>query len=624
MWAGSLKRTNESFLLCMGKHLHPRRPLGTPAFIVLLSVLCASPKPAAQSSQSGIKQADSVHGIVVNSVTHEPIGRALVYSPDNHFATMTDGDGRFEFNFAPAEVDKNQGDTPESANLSGASRRTPCTDGSCSTSSNSYQPNQLMARKPGFLNDQNGIENLQSDTPGAGKEITIPLTPEALVVGRVALPSSEASDTIQLELYRRQVQDGRAHWIPAGSTSSRSNGEFRFAELAAGSYKLLTRELMDRDPLTFDPHGQLYGYPPIYFPNATDFAAGQTIQLAAGQIFQANISVVRRAYYPLKVAVVHVPTDSGINVVVSAQGHRGPGYALGYNHEDQMIVGSLPNGNYTLEAMSFRTNAASGLLNISVNGAAVEGPRMIMVPNGSISVNVKEEFTSSEDTSSQSVFNINGGRGNAQGARRYLNLRLVPADDFGRNRDAGLRPPSGPEDDSLAIDGVQPGRYWVRANSSRGFVASITSGTTDLQHQPLVVGVGGSSAPIEITMRDGSAEVDGTIQVAAASFGGTGGTTAAPNGAAPVSHETSTHVYFVPLPDSSGEFRDVWVSPDGKFSPQQFAPGTYRVLAFDHPQETLEYRNPEAMRAYDAKGQLLRLVAGQKEHLQLQLISSSE
>jgi hypothetical protein len=48
------------------------------------------------------------------------------------------------------------------------------------------------------------------------------------------------------------------------------------------------------------------------------------------------------------------------------------------------------------------------------------------------------------------------------------------------------------------------------------------------------------------------------------------------------------------------------------------------MLAFDRPQPELEYRNPETMRAYDAKGQLVRLVAGQKEHLHLQLISTSE
>lgn len=609
----------------MGKHLQPPHPFIGLALAVLLLAWCANAWP--QGSQPESKPASSIRGTVVNSVTHEPIARALVYSPDNRFATMTDGEGRFEFTLAEAETGQKQENESATANFSGTDTRTSCVDGVCSTSSYSYRqmngPTQLMARKPGFLNDQNGIQTFQPVT--AGKDITIPLTPEALVVGRVALPSSEASDTIQLELYRRQVQEGRARWFPAGSASSKSNGEFRFAELSAGTYKLLTQELMDRDPLTFDPHGQLYGYPPVYFPNATDFAVGQTIELAAGQIFQADISLVRHAYYPVKVTLVHVPTDSGINVVVSLQGHRGPGYSLDYNQEDHMIEGSLPNGNYTLEATSYGPNAASGLLNISVKGAAVEGPRMTMVENGSINVNVKEEFTASEDTNGPGITtHISPPVGEARGPRRYLSIRLEPADDFGERVMAALRPPSGPEDDWLVIAGVQPGRYWVKVETSRGFVAAITSGATDLQHQPLVVGVGGSSAPIEITMRDAAAEIDGNVHVAAASFSGTGGTTAAPNGAATASPETATHVYFIPLGDSSGEFKDVWVPPDGKFGPQPLPPGTYRVLAFDHPQERLEYRNPEAMSAYDAKGQQIRLVANQKEHLNLQLISSSE
>jgi len=614
----------------MDKPLYQRRPLGTLAFTVLLSVCCGSAKPAsAQSALSENNGQNSVHGIVVNSLTHEPIGRALVYSPDNRFATMTDSEGRFEFTFAQTETDKNREDEG-SPNISGSRVTANCVDSSCtsvrsSTSSYSFRrngPDQLMARKPGFLNDPGGIgiQNLQLDT---SRDITIPLTPEALVVGRVVLPTSEASDTIQLELYRRQVQEGRGRWFPAGSASSKSNGEFRFAELSAGIYKLLTRELMDRDPLVFDPRGQLYGYPPIYFPNATDFAAAQTIQLVAGQTFQADISLVRHAYYPVKVAVANAPVRSGIRIVVSVQGHRGPGYALGYNYRDQRIEGSLPNGNYTLEASSFGPNAASGLLNISVNGSALEGPRMTMVPNGSISVNVKEEFTSGDEINAPGMI-IDSGPPNvaARGPRRYLNVRLEPADDFGQERTASLRPPSGPEDDSLAIDGVQPGRYWVRVNTSRGFVASITSGTTDLQHHLLVVGLAGSSAPIEITLRDAAAQVEGTIQGATAS--GTDGAATAPNGVVSGSANTTAHVYFVPLSDSGGEFKDLWVAPDGKFGPQQMPPGTYRVLAFDHPQEALEYRNPEAMRAYDAKGQLVRLVAGQKEHLHLQLISSSE
>ena len=484
-----------------------------------------------------------------------------------------------------------------------------------------------MARKPGFVSDQ------VVQSPPLGKDLTLSLTPEALVVGRVVLPTSEASDAIQLELYRRQIVDGRAHWILAGSASTKSNGEFRFAELPAGSYKLLTREMMDRDPLIFDPRGQLYGYPPVYFPNATDFSPAHTIQLLAGQVFQADISLVRRAYYPVKVPVASPSPNPGVSVVVSVQGHRGPGYSLGYNHRDQTIEGMLPNGNYTLEASGFGPNAASGLLNISVKNAAFEGPRMTLIPNGAISVNIKEEFGATPETNSTSA-NMEGQPVQLRGPRGYLNLRLEPADDFGQERGAWLQPPRGAEDDSLAIEGVQPGRYWVRADSARGFVASMTSGIADLQHQLLVVGLGGSSAPIEITMRDSPAEIDGTIEGMAASFNGTAGNGTAGNGAAGaaplangtarVSPDVLAHVYCVPLADSSGEFRDVWVSPDGKFGPQNLAPGTYRVFAFDRPQPELEYRNPDAMRAYDAKGQLVHLIAGQKEHLHPPLISTSE
>jgi hypothetical protein len=593
----------------MNKRLHPRHPLATLALALILFA-CSAAAATAQNTQPDNNPADTVHGVVVNSVTHEPIARALVLSPDNRFATMTDGEGQFEFNFAHPEAEESKQD--ESTSGDQVFFRRP------------NRPDQLTARKPGFLSDENSTQSLQSAT--AGKEFTIALTPEALVVGRVALPSSEASDTIQLEIYRRQVRDGRAHWVHVSSTSTKSSGEFRFAELSAGTYKLLTRELPDRDPLTFASGGQLYGYPPVYFPNAASFAAAQTIQLTAGQVFQANISLVRHPYYPVKVAVVHAPTGVGIGVVVSAQG-RGPGFALGYNYQDQMIEGSLPEGTYTLEASSFGPNAASGLLNISVKGAALEGPRIIMVPNGSIEVNVKEEFTSTEDSSQQDVRIIHGSIGfKEQGPRRYLNVYLEPADDFGQERGASLRPPTGPEDDSLALDGVQPGRYRVRTNSSRGFVASINSGTADLQHQLLVVDLGGTSSPIEITVRDSGAEIDGTIEgLPAPSENEPVFNPVAGNGFARMPEGPSTtHVYCVPLPDSSGEFRDVWVGPDGKFGPQELPPGTYHLLAFDHPQPELEYHNPEAMRAYEAKGQVVRLVAGQKEHLHLQLISSNE
>jgi len=70
------------------------------------------------SSAQSTPAADTIHGIVINSVTHEPIARALVYSPDNRFATLTNSEGRFEFAFAKA--DSSGDDTSNPANSNGS------------------------------------------------------------------------------------------------------------------------------------------------------------------------------------------------------------------------------------------------------------------------------------------------------------------------------------------------------------------------------------------------------------------------------------------------------------------------------------------------------------------------
>jgi len=478
----------------------------------------------------------------------------------------------------------------------------------------------LTARKPGFLTDQNNQPQNVQLSPAA-KEVTISLVPEALIVGHVVLPTSEAPDRIEVELYRRQVQDGRAHWVSGGGATTKSNGEFRFPELSAGTYKLFTHELLDRDPQIAVPGGQLYGYAPVYFPNATSFASGSTIQLLPGKTYQADLSLVRQPYYPVKVAVANVPSGVGLGITVSPQGHRGPGYTLGYAEQDQSIEGSLPNGTYTLEASGFGQNAFTGSLNITVHGAALAGPVMTLVPSRPISLTVKEEFTTTVSAGSASW--SSGGRTfNLQGPRGYLNVMLASADDFDQ-RSASLRPPSGPEDDSLVIDNVQPGRYWVRISSSRGFASSVTSGGIDLQHEPLVVGSGGPSSPIEVTMRDDGGQIEGRVESTDASVVGTDRSATSVAGS-PVSYTPFAYVYCVPLPDSPGQFTEVFASPDGKFTSPPLPPGVYRVLAFKHQQSELEYRSPEAMRAYDAKGQIVRIGAGQTQRLRLQLVSGSE
>ncbi|HXW91729.1 MAG TPA: hypothetical protein VEK33_14355, partial [Terriglobales bacterium] len=68
------------------------------------------------------------------------------------------------------------------------------------------------------------------------------------------------------------------------------------------------------------------------------------------------------------------------------------------------------------------------------------------------------------------------------------------------------------------------------------------------------------------------------------------------------------------------DYREAEVSPEGKFNFEQVPPGPYEALAIDRAQTRLEYRNSEAMRAYESKGRAVRLSPGQKEQLRLQVI----
>lgn len=596
-------------------------PCPTTLYLFLLAVCFLS--GGRSSAQAGSDNAETIRGTVINSVTREPIGRALVYCPDNRFATLTSSEGRFEF-VVPKVDTASEGGLDSNAPVRGSAISRFGTQVQTRVSN---RPFVLLARKPGFMTDpSNSSQNLQN---GAAKDLTLTLTPESLIVGTVTLPTSETPDSITLQIFRQQVQDGHAQWVAAGGTQSTSDGQFRFADLSAGTYKLVTQELLDRDPMTLDPlnvdsRGPLFGYPPVYYRSSSDFGSASTIQLGAGQTETVNFSLVKQSYYRIKVPVINAP-ENGFNVNVYAQGRKGPGFSLGYNNADHAIEGMLPNGTYTVEASSFGPGGVTGLQTITIKGAPIGGLSMTLVPTASIAVSVKEEFTS-EDHTGSTTWTINGRNTVVKGPRRYLNVALETADEFGMGGGGTMRDPAKAGDEVLVIEGVTAGRYWVRVNSSRGYPASIRSGNLDLQHQPLLVGAGGASSPIEITMRDDTAEINGTVEGVTApsqesnlaSGDAEGWTSYAAFGG-----QAGARIYCIPLADSSGQFTEIWVSPDGNFVSSGLAPGAYRLLAFDRAQPELEYRNPEAMRAYDAKGPVVRLVGGQKERVTLQLISTS-
>jgi hypothetical protein len=544
-------------------------------------------------------QKNTIRGTVINALTQAPIPRALVHSFDDRYATLTDGEGRFEFTLPKPDADR--GETSEGIIAAGPHVRSP--------GSNQVY---LMARKPGFLGDYQD----RREVPAApGSDVTIALIPAGLIKGRVTASTGQPVSNLNLQLFTRQVEDGLPRWRRANTARVNSAGEFRFAELAPGEYKLATFEARDDDPIATAPGAAPYAFPPVYFPNAADFSSAGTIAVAAGETVEADLSVTRQAYYDVKIPLAN--SDMSDAIAVSVEGQRGPGYSLGYNPGTQKIEGQLPTGNYVVKASTFGMNPMTGMVDLRVNNAPAEAPPMMLARNSSISLDVREEFSDTTWTGTASWFDGQRTHMAIRGPRTYLQVNVEAEDDDFNFARGTLRPPSGPNDDSIVVENVAPGRYWLRLSSSRGYVASATMGGVDLLHEPLVVG-SGSNPTVEVEMRDDGGEIDGTVPKLTAPAG------PSDSRAHDRSSIEESWVCFVPLPSGPGQFQALPVGGDGKFQSPAMAPGDYLVLAFPNRPQNLAYRDREAMRAYESKGQVIHLAAGQKVSVPLQVIADSD
>jgi len=556
--------------------------------LTVVSVHAAFPQGDNEPNKSSTTTI-TVRGRVLNKLTNEPIGRALVTTMGDEYGVMTDDRGQFEMQFS--EVAQH---FPGNSLAGGIA-------GSMLGPVRSFQ-----AKKPGYL--QPLSQQIVSAIPQKDQPVMIYLLPEARIIGHVDVPGTEGEVRITCELYRRQIEQGRERWQPAGSFSSWANGEFRFAELAAGTYRLITHEQMDRDSLNAPPGAEMFGYPPIYYPNTTDFSTASAIVVKAGETAQVNLTVQRRRYFPVSIPVGNAPQVAGLELTVYPMGHWGPGWALGYNPMEQSIQGLLPDGNYTVEANTQAQPSLTGISNFVVRGAPMEGSPLHLVPDASVVVNVHTDF--------QAQRNDDAGSPN----HRPVNIgaSLDGLDDTGANRRTfGARSAEGSDNRTLMFDNVRPGRYRVSVYSGDGYVSSIESGGVDLIKQPLVVGLGASVPPIEVTLRSDGAAVTCTLLQSpdlAESW-----RARQLNGQTPM-------FYLIPVNQDRAQAHPEVPEWNGDSTITNVPPGDYYAVVFDQrqPNLNLDPADPDVLKGLEGKGQLLHLEAGQKVSLKLKVIPGTD
>ena len=204
-------------------------------------------------------------------------------------------------------------------------------------------------------------------------------------------------------------RDRRAGGRTATNVRTNSDGAYRFAGLADGVYAIYTEPAMDNDvPASLVEKGNdravtRWGYPSLFFPDASDLAGAAKIEVAGGQQAQANLLLTEEPFHLVRAAVIApgspTATATELNVTVTIQDGQGHqlSYSGQYDPASRSVQAFLPDGTYALmvtaisghEPIQFgparnpRPNAPQGpligQLDFSVAGHAVTG---LQVPLG--------------------------------------------------------------------------------------------------------------------------------------------------------------------------------------------------------------------------------------------------
>jgi len=512
-----------------------------------------------------------VKGVVLDSVTHQPIARALVDSHQG--AVLTDNDGRFELILA-------EGIT------------------------------QISVKRPGYGSrgqPSNHTVHVAPNLPA----LTFNLIPEAVITGQVTLSTLDPAEGIRVFAYRHRVVNGRPQWTVESSTRTNSEGAFRIAGLQSGDYLVYTTSSRDGEgPLA---RGEaVYGYPAAYYPGVSDIASAGVLTLSAGQHAQADFILTRQRFYHVTALVTNRDVGGGLNLQIRDRSGRPVGIPVAFNLQQGMAETNLPTGSYFIDAHYRGESQLYGRVDFTVAGAPVTGLHLALAPLHPIPVTIRKAFTTNSSGNGGGVLLADGSpSGNPSSAG--LNLSIVPAEEFfGQMRGGGgLRSAEGSNDgSSFELENVTPGRYWVETSPFEGYVSSITSGGVDLAREPLVVGAGGSTAPIEVTLRNDTATITAQVNKGLPE-------SAPPNSAFGEQYEL--YVYAIPLFPSSGPIRMSGGQGSGEVTLAGLAPGEYRVIAFDAPQE-IDFHTAQGIARYSGMGENITVEANGSARVQLDLI----
>jgi hypothetical protein len=508
----------------------------------------------------------------MNSLTHEPIARALVEAQGD--GTLTDGNGRFELNLAAGSIVS------------------------------------LTARRPGYVaGNANHVVHVQEGLP----DLSFFLTPQAVIAGHISTSSGADADGTRVTAYRRRTRGGQQWWEAQGAAVADSAGRFRLSNMQTpAEYLLMTGLSADRDQRV-NANSSTYGFPAVFYPDGGETSATGLLSLAPGQQANVEMAITRQPFYPVTIQTKNDTGTAQLQVIVHDETGLEGDIPAQWNAEKRTAEVALPNGHYFAELRSFDRKPAYGRIEFMVAGGPVMGLRVVVLPLHAIPVEIHKEFAAgNENNPSTSVNGPNPLRFEIHGryASPGVNISLISADGPS-GQIGGLVPVPGASDPTLfELEGITPGRYWVRTGAIEGYVSSITSGGVDLSRDALTIGPGNTTPPLQVTLRDDGGTIHCTAQHSASAYGA-----AADPGIVPI--------FAIPIAPTTGQTLQNAIGPNNDATLTNVPPGTYSVIALDQFVD-IDSLDQAVLNSYSSKGQTVTVEAQGSANVTLDVLHVSD
>ncbi len=439
--------------------------------------------------------------------------------------------------------------------------------GRWSFSSLACGPVRMMASRPGFINSAPASTMmLTSGTPL--HNVAIRLTPTSVIAGKVLDDQGDPVMNAQMILLVSRVVNGRRSFMPTGSIGGNPGvndlGEYRMAGLAAGKYIVCAHpnQRGGNDPVML---GESCYPGPI--GDAGDTAS--MIDVNAGREMRVDFTLHEVTAVHVRGVVSGLPKTQGVGLSLVGRGFNNPfANQARITPDGRFDVTGVAPGAYTLSADYFESGARLfARVPVEVRNSDVEDVAVHLEPGFTVTGKVRV------DSKSGGVLD------------RSFSITLRSSDPT-----VGGAPVKwSPDYSTFTIADMAPGNYRLEANPpAKFFVKSATMSGRDLLVDEIPLRQ--SAGPIEIVLSDDGGAIDAQVTDAADQ--------PAP-GASVMVFRTDGR-----MP------RTGTVGRDGHVRLQGFAPGDYRIYAWDDSRQ-VEYANPAWMQRYAADGVSVSIQAGQ-------------